>query len=162
MDTVKSGPGPACKRCFHDDVPGGTRVRHTCTGRCDAFSVVGGYAVTAKQMPTGHSIEDAFDPPPIPSWVKTVPPRVAILNDAAKLTNGDRDKEYGPPARNMACAGEFKAVFRKYLARPISAAEQEAIDMVLTKVSRLACGKPKRDTYVDGASYMAIAGECAE
>lgn len=77
------------------------------------------------------------------------------------MTNGDRDDEYGPPHLTMGCAGELKRVFRKFLAREITAAEQEALDMVLTKISRLSCGKPKRDTYVDAAAYMAIAGECA-
>jgi hypothetical protein len=87
--------------------------------------------------------------------------RVALLRQTIRLVAGDRDAEYGPPVKNMGCAGELKAVFRRYLARSISPAEQEAIDMVLTKVSRLACGVPKEDTYVDAAGYMAIAGECA-
>lgn len=90
-----------------------------------------------------------------------VHPRVAILHEGAKLTAGDRDKEYGPPSENMACAGDLKATFRHYLARVMTSAELEAIDMALTKISRLACGKPKRDTYVDAATYIAIAGECA-
>lgn len=90
-----------------------------------------------------------------------VPERVAILNDGAALTNGDRDAEYGPPAVNMAAAGELKAVFRKHLRRDISAAELEALDLVFTKLGRIATGKPKRDTYVDGATYFAIAGEIA-
>lgn len=91
----------------------------------------------------------------------TSPERVKILNDGAALTNGDRDDEYGPPANNMACAGELKATFRRWLARDISPGELEALDMAMTKLSRLACGKPKRDTYVDAATYIAIAGEVA-
>lgn len=91
----------------------------------------------------------------------TRPERVRILNDGAALTNGDRDDEYGPPANNMACAGELKATFRRWLARDISPGELEALDMAMTKLSRLACGKPKRDTYVDAATYIAIAGEVA-
>ncbi len=92
---------------------------------------------------------------------KTTPERVKILNEGAQLTNGDRDKEYGPPAVNLAAAGELKQVFRKHMRREISPAEIEAIDMVLTKISRIATGSPKRDTYVDGATYFAIAGEIA-
>lgn len=87
------------------------------------------------------------------------PTRVQILSEGVRLTNGDRDKEYGTPAHNMGCAGELKAVFRKYLTRELHPAEQEALDMVLTKVSRVCTGAPKRDTYVDGATYFAIAGE---
>lgn len=93
--------------------------------------------------------------------VRPLPERCRILNDGAALTNGDRDDEYGPPVNNMSCAGELKAVFRKWLARDISPGELEALDMALTKLSRLACGKPKRDTYVDAATYIAIAGEVA-
>lgn len=91
-----------------------------------------------------------------------VPERVNILHEGAMLTNGNRDREYGPPTINLAAAGELKAVFRRHLRRNVSAAEMEAIDNVLTKLGRLATGlEPKRDTYVDGATYFAIAGECA-
>lgn len=85
--------------------------------------------------------------------------RVQILHEGAQLTSGDRDAEYGPPAINMAAAGELKAVFRKHLCRDMSLAELEAIEMALTKLGRIATGKPKRDTYVDAATYIAIAGE---
>ena len=88
------------------------------------------------------------------------PERLHIRSEASRLTSGDRDIEYGPPQQNMTCSGELKAIFRKYLARDISHGEQEALDMVMTKLGRLACGKPKRDTYIDGAAYFAIAGEC--
>lgn len=92
----------------------------------------------------------------------TVPERVRILQEGAMLTHGNRDKEYGPPAINLEAAGELKLVFRKHLRRAISAAELEAIDQVLTKLGRVATGlDPKRDTYVDGATYFAIAGEIA-
>lgn len=91
-----------------------------------------------------------------------VPERVRILQDGAGLTHGNRDKEYGPPMLNLAAAGELKLVFRRHLRREISSAELEAIDNVLTKLGRVATGlDPKRDTYVDGATYFAIAGEIA-
>lgn len=91
-----------------------------------------------------------------------IPVRVNILHEGALLTNGQRDKEYGPPGINLAAAGELKAVFRRHIRRQISAGEMEAIDAVLTKLGRLATGlEPKRDTYVDGATYFAIAGEIA-
>lgn len=89
------------------------------------------------------------------------PLRVEMLSEGIKLTAGSRDEEYGDPKINMSCAGELKAVLRKWAARDITPAEQEALDMVLTKISRVVTGKPKGDTYVDGATYFAIAGECA-
>jgi hypothetical protein len=87
--------------------------------------------------------------------------RVSILKEGAELTSGSRDADYGPPAINMAASGELKAVFRRHLRREMSLAELEAIDMALTKLGRLATGKAKRDTYVDCATYIAIAGEIA-
>jgi hypothetical protein len=92
----------------------------------------------------------------------TEPLRVQMLHEGAKLTCGDRDVEYGKPSVNMAAAGALKAAFRAHLNREISPAELEAIDLALTKIGRMATGKkPKRDTYVDGAVYLAIAGEIA-
>ena len=90
------------------------------------------------------------------------PARVQILNESARLTSGDRAKEYGSPAINLACAGTLKQVARQHATRAISPGEWEAIDMVLTKISRVLTGNQiKRDTYVDGAAYFAIAGEIA-
>ncbi len=90
------------------------------------------------------------------------PVRVTILHEGAELTNGSRDAEYGPPSLNMAAAGELKQVFRKHLNRNITPGELEAVELALTKLGRIATGaKPKRDTYVDCATYIAIAGEIA-
>jgi hypothetical protein len=92
-------------------------------------------------------------------------PRARILVQGVRLTSGTRDNLYGDPKINMACAGELKRVFLKYAVkspRRIGPGEHEAIDLVLTKISRIATGTvPHEDTYVDGATYMAIAGECA-
>lgn len=88
--------------------------------------------------------------------------RVQVLEEAAKLTSGDRDKTYGPPHINMGLAGKLKDVFWDAAKRHFSYAEREALDMVLTKLSRIATGpEPHRDNYVDAAAYMAIAYECA-
>lgn len=93
------------------------------------------------------------------------PIRVSLLRSGINLTAGDRDKEYGSPRVNLTCAGELKRVFHRYnlmSGRRLSSAEQEAIDMVITKISRVACGgEIKADTYIDGATYFAIAGEAA-
>jgi hypothetical protein len=110
-------------------------------------------------LDAAHAHEDRK----LTAMVKAMQPvRVQILHEGATLTNGDRDAEYGPPSKNLAAAGELKLVFRKHLARDISPGELEAIDLALTKIGRVATGKkPKRDTYVDGAVYLAIAGEIA-
>lgn len=118
-------------------------------------------------MTSGHS--DPFDAlaAEIESFVQHIPPpaplplRVQYLREGEALTNGDRNAQYGDPLLNFRCAGELKAIIRRYLARPMDPGELEALDMVLTKISRVITGSPKADTYVDGATYFAIAGECA-
>lgn len=96
---------------------------------------------------------------------KPVPERVSIMREGASLTSGDRDQDYGDPMINLACAAELKEVWRKYYARTgrlAHFAELEALDQVMTKLARCATGpKAKRDTYVDGSTYFAIAGEAA-
>lgn len=91
------------------------------------------------------------------------PVRVEVLEEASRLTNGDRNADYGPPVVNLAASGELKETMRRHLVRDITPAELEALDMVLTKIGRIITGpKPKRDNYVDGAAYMAIAWEAAK
>lgn len=91
------------------------------------------------------------------------PERVLALEEAARLTNGDRNADYGPPVVNLAASGELKATMRRHMVRDIPVAELEALDMVLTKIGRIITGpKPKRDNYVDGAAYMAIAWEAVK
>lgn len=85
--------------------------------------------------------------------------RVELLNEAARLTGQDRNREYGEPRPNMQCAGELKEVIRRWRSRSVSPAELEALDMCCTKMARLMTGKPKADTYIDLAAYAAIAGE---
>lgn len=88
--------------------------------------------------------------------------RVAILIEGAKLTQGDRDKSYGDPIYNLTLAGELKNLIRIHARRNISPGELEALDNVLAKVARCITGGYKRDNYVDGATYFAIAGELGE
>jgi hypothetical protein len=91
------------------------------------------------------------------------PARVLVLEEGAKLTAGDRNADYGDPYVNLSASGELKAVFRRHICRFMCDAELEAIDMVLTKLGRIATGPvPKRDNYVDGSTYFAIAWEVAD
>lgn len=93
--------------------------------------------------------------------------RGEILRTAIVLTEGDRNQAYGSPDVQLGLAGSLKAVAHNAHAasgrRAISAAEWEAIDMVLSKVSRIVLGPACRaDNYIDAAAYAAIAGEIAE
>lgn len=94
--------------------------------------------------------------------------RKELLEEAARLTSGDRDKEYGEPDINLEVASKLIEIFDNAIREnrgrgPETRAERahdEGIRMVLVKISRVAAGpKPKADTYVDGAAYFAIAGQ---
>ena len=94
--------------------------------------------------------------------MQTKPDRVLVLEEAASLTSGERDLQYGPPIVNLTASGDLKRTMREHLVRDLSPAELEALDMVLTKIGRIITGpEPKRDNYVDAAAYMAIAWEAA-
>lgn len=86
--------------------------------------------------------------------------RSAILDRASLLVSTDRSKQYGDAATNMGCAAELKSVVRDYRTRSMSPEETEAIDMCLTKISRIVTGPtPHEDNYIDLAGYAALAGE---
>jgi len=87
--------------------------------------------------------------------------RALLALQAAELIEGDRDREYGDPAVNMACAAGLKAVVARYAQRKLAPTEKEALDMLLSKISRSVTGKPKADTFVDIIGYAAIYGEQA-
>lgn len=94
--------------------------------------------------------------------MQTKSDRVRVLEEAARLTSGERDLQYGPPIVNLTASGDLKRTMREHLVRDLSPAELEALDMVLTKIGRIITGpEPKRDNYVDAAAYMAIAWEAA-
>ncbi len=98
------------------------------------------------------------------------PRRVQYLILGQELTSGDRDKEYGKPYDNLtACSGLFTAyLIGKYRGKTLDeaqfdlTAEDVAWLNVLQKMARTFAGNVKPDTYIDAATYAAIAGECAE
>lgn len=132
-----------------------------CTRFADAIRAAGNY--TSVEVPKAllKTDADGIIADVLREKHDAQPERVKILHEGAALTFGPRDAEYGPPAINFACAAEMKQLARKHARRDISPAEWEALDMMLTKLGRALVGKPKRDTYVDGATYFAIAGEIA-
>lgn len=88
--------------------------------------------------------------------------RAEILALAGHLTSTLREEQYGSASINMGCAGKLKAVVRGYRTRTMSDEEVEAIDMCLTKISRIVTGPTAHeDNYTDLAGYAAIAGEFA-
>jgi hypothetical protein len=82
--------------------------------------------------------------------------RATILREAEALINGDRAAAYGPPEVNFTRIAQGWSVI---IDAPVTA-EQAARMMAWLKIARL-CEGPHRDSYVDGAAYMALAGELA-
>lgn len=95
------------------------------------------------------------------------PDRLLILAEAAKATGGSRNSIYGEPRDNL---GVQAKLIEAYLHGRIHAqgsefritSEDVAIINTLIKIGRIATGKYHRDNYVDGAAYMAIAGELGD
>jgi len=81
-----------------------------------------------------------------------------FLRDAMMLVEGDRASEYGDKIINH---GNIAKLWSAYLDHPLTGHEV-AVMMCLLKIARTKLGKRTRDTYVDAAAYMAIAGEIQE
>ena len=82
--------------------------------------------------------------------------RSNILQEAESLINGDREAHYGTPQENFQRIALGWSVLLDADVSP----EQVALCMAWLKMARLVNG-PHEDSYVDGASYIALAGELA-
>jgi hypothetical protein len=93
--------------------------------------------------------------------------REQYLNKAAELTCGDRNKAYGEPYGNLTNISRLWTAYligrygEYYMDNVELTAEDVAWLNVLQKMARTFSGKVSPDTYIDAASYSAIAGECA-
>ena len=101
----------------------------------------------------------------IPSPVSTSageqrqPERVEVLREAASLISGDRERDYGPPAKNFAT---IAGMWSQILGIEVTPS-QVALCMMQLKVARLINGGgAKRDSYVDAAAYSALAYELSD
>lgn len=95
-----------------------------------------------------------------------------ILQKAAELVAGDRERTHGPKLENHK---NIAALWNAYLAirkpkhdeegyageRPLDAFDV-AIFMALLKIARTQLGEHNPDDYLDGSAYLAIAGEIAD
>jgi hypothetical protein len=103
--------------------------------------------------------------------------RSEILDEAKRLTTGDRQQQYGDAAQNYKVVGEMwvtyllacltKAGYQIILSSGKAAQEfhiepQGVLTMLaLMKIGREASGNHKDDNFVDAAGYVALAGEIA-
>ena len=78
-----------------------------------------------------------------------------ILDKAKSIVNGERQKMYGVPEKNM----EFiAALWSVYLGHEITNADV-ALMMTLFKIARCKTGVGTEDSFIDGCGYLAIGGE---
>lgn len=92
----------------------------------------------------------------------------SLLEEAAKLVSEDRQASYGDPLKNHQGIANL---WNAYLANEALKhgrgefmtlhPEDVAILMTLLKISRIQNGNHKDDNYIDGAAYLAIAGDIA-
>jgi hypothetical protein len=81
--------------------------------------------------------------------------RGEILDEAKRLTHGDRNKNYGKPLTNHQRIAGLWSIF---LEQEISPA-QAAMCLALVKVARLIETPDHQDSPIDMAAYAAIYGE---
>jgi hypothetical protein len=81
--------------------------------------------------------------------------RQEILEEAARLTAEDRNKNYGDPYVNHKRIADIWTVILETEVTPA----QVALCMVGVKIARLIQTPDHQDSFIDGAAYMAIAGE---
>lgn len=89
---------------------------------------------------------------------------VEIATRAAELVGGDRDRQHGAKEDNfqrIATMWNAWLNVRKEPAAPLDA-HDVGVMMTLMKTARTQSGSLNIDDYVDGAGYMACAGEVAQ
>ena len=80
------------------------------------------------------------------------------LDKAIEVTSGPREDSYGNKIKNHC---NIASLWSAYLGREITARDVSLM-MCLLKIARTKLGPHSDDHYVDGAGYMAIAGEISE
>lgn len=81
--------------------------------------------------------------------------RKEILDEANRLTHGDREKNYGSALTNHQRIASLWSTFLQTEVTPA----QVAICMGLVKVARLIETPDHLDSFIDLAAYSAISGE---
>ena len=87
--------------------------------------------------------------------------RAALLDEAKKLTTGDRNNQYGPPTQDFARTADLLNAmgYRGPQGRGLIS-HDVALIMGQLKLSRLVWSPEKRDSWVDLAGYAACGWEC--
>ena len=88
------------------------------------------------------------------------PKTESILQEAEGLINGDRERDYGHPKKNL---NDISAFWSTYLVAkhgiPVTLSATDVCNlMTLLKIARGVNGPFKRDTIVDSAAYQGLIG----
>jgi len=137
----------------------------TAIGKCDAIFMLDGWensrgAVAEKAVAEWHRLGVYYQSPSKPdSQVQ----EEGILTEAAKITSGDRQNQYGPPNQDFRrTAGMWTALFGDMLRLGVKFKPSHvAMAMILLKMSRQLHQK-KRDNWVDVAGYSHCGQVCDE
>jgi len=83
-----------------------------------------------------------------------------LVKEAEKLVNKDRQAEYGSAHDNYGTAEllteTIEIVHSRTKDKPMSASKRGLWFMLFTKIARVVCGKPKRDSFVDMIGYIIL------
>lgn len=114
----------------------------------------------AREFSRKYNQADAFTIlPPLPDVdAPTKSIRAGILEEAARLIDGERDQQYAPPKVNFTRIAALWSAYNGNTYTP----QDVAIMMTLLKISRLANNDMARDSWVDAAGYLACGAECVE
>lgn len=91
--------------------------------------------------------------------------RKELLEQAAKITNGERQEHYGTPENNFSTIAALWNVYlrskdsittKNYLAHDVAAM------MILLKVARIASDPKHLDSWIDIAGYASCGGEIVD
>jgi|15BtaG_2_1085339.scaffolds.fasta_scaffold01693_5 hypothetical protein len=85
------------------------------------------------------------------------PKRQLLLEEAIRLTCGDRNESYGDTVENHE---QIAAIFNAVTGHKITPREA-AMFQICVKLARCRTSPNKGDNYVDGMAYFGIAFECA-
>ena len=83
--------------------------------------------------------------------------RRELLEEAIRLTHGDRNKDYGPPVDNM---NHIATIYNAITGQSVTG-KNIAQFMIATKLARRSTSPLKADHYVDDMAYTGIEYECA-
>jgi len=81
--------------------------------------------------------------------------RGEILDEAKRLTHGDRNKNYGKPLTNHQRIAGLWSIFLETEITPA----QAAMCLALVKIARVIETSNHLDSFIDLAAYASIAGE---